>query len=57
MKYPIRCCGVFLLAREEDRMFLRAKLMGAAALLATAMLTAPMAHAQNTQQVTIDGAR
>jgi lipid-binding SYLF domain-containing protein len=38
-------------------MFARARFLGAAALLAIAMFAAPMARAQSSQQVTIDGAR
>jgi lipid-binding SYLF domain-containing protein len=38
-------------------MFARARLFGAAMVLATTMLAAPMARAQTTQQVTVDGAR
>lgn len=38
-------------------MFIRARLLGAVALLAGAMLVAPLAHAQSSQQVTVDGAR
>jgi lipid-binding SYLF domain-containing protein len=45
------------MAREENIMMTRARLLGAAALLATTMLAAPMARAQTSQQVTVDGAR
>ncbi len=38
-------------------MFKRTKLLGAAALLSAAMLSAPAARAQTSQQVTVDGAR
>jgi lipid-binding SYLF domain-containing protein len=38
-------------------MFTRARFLGAAALVATTMLAAPMARAQTSQQVTVDGAR
>ncbi len=38
-------------------MLTRAKFLGGAALMAATMLAAPMAHAQSSQQVTVDGAR
>src|ERR1700761_8523769 len=38
-------------------MLTRARFLGGAALFATTMLAAPMAQAQTSQQVTIDGAR
>jgi lipid-binding SYLF domain-containing protein len=38
-------------------MFTRARLLGTAALLAVTVLAAPMARAQTSQQVTVDGAR
>jgi lipid-binding SYLF domain-containing protein len=38
-------------------MFTRARFLGVAALMAVTMLIAPVARAQTTQQVTIDGAR
>jgi lipid-binding SYLF domain-containing protein len=38
-------------------MLTRAKFLGGAALMAATVLAAPMAHAQSSQQVTIDGAR
>jgi SH3 domain-containing YSC84-like protein 1 len=38
-------------------MFSRAKFLGAAVLLAAAVLAAPMVRAQTSQQVTVDGAR
>jgi len=38
-------------------MFKRARLLGAAALLVGTVLVAPLAHAQSSQQVTVDGAR
>jgi lipid-binding SYLF domain-containing protein len=47
----------FVMAREENTMFTRARFLGAAALLAATMLSAPMAQAQSSQQVTVDGAR
>jgi SH3 domain-containing YSC84-like protein 1 len=45
------------MAGKENRMFARAKFLGAAALLAGVMLAAPTVQAQTSQQVTIDGAR
>jgi SH3 domain-containing YSC84-like protein 1 len=46
------------MAREESKMLTRARFLGSAtALLATTVLAAPMARAQSSQQVTIDGAR
>ncbi len=38
-------------------MFTRARSLGAAAVLAVTMMVAPIAHAQTSQQVTVDGAR
>ena len=38
-------------------MLKRAKVLGAVALLSTGLLSVPMAHAQTSQQVTVDGAR
>ena len=38
-------------------MFTRARLFGTAALLAVTVFAAPMARAQTSQQVTVDGAR
>jgi lipid-binding SYLF domain-containing protein len=38
-------------------MLTRARLLGAAGLLAAVMMGAPVAHAQSSQQVTVDGAR
>lgn len=45
------------MTREENRMLTRARFLGAAALLAAGLSAAPLAQAQTSQQVTIDGAR
>jgi lipid-binding SYLF domain-containing protein len=45
------------MAREENEMFTRARLFGTAALLAATVSAAPMARAQTSPQVTVDGAR
>jgi lipid-binding SYLF domain-containing protein len=45
------------MAREENSMLTRARLLGAAAVLAATMVAGPMARAQTSQQVTVDGAR
>jgi lipid-binding SYLF domain-containing protein len=56
MKYPV-CCPHIVSLQKDHTMFKRTKLLGAAALLSAAMLSAPAARAQTSQQVTVDGAR
>jgi lipid-binding SYLF domain-containing protein len=54
----LRIVALFHQAREENEMLTRAGFLGSAgAVLATAMLAAPGARAQTSQQVTVDGAR
>src|ERR1700709_431203 len=58
MKYlASHCCYCFVMAREENIMLTRKRFLGGAARFASTMVAAPLARAQSSEQVTIDGAR